>query len=134
MTQPTEEVLRPCPSLETMRAYAEAAMQNGFRVAIDVAHGAPLSFAWKSDWFKNNPPESAIPEHEWNARPSPDEATVELVARAIYDVSPQLGHRVSVGPPANYAVDWEHAAESFKDEAREQARAALTAISEEKRQ
>jgi hypothetical protein len=77
MTQPTEEVLRPCPSLETMRAYAEAAMQNGFRAAIDVAHGVPLSSAWGSDWFKRNPPESAIPEHEWLTRPSPDEATVE---------------------------------------------------------
>lgn len=59
-----------------------------------------------------------------------DERMEEAVARAIYDIAPQLGWRDRPGsPPANFAVPWDHAAEALRIEAREQAKAAIQAMS-----
>ena len=76
---------------------------------------------------KMTTPEKAI--SAWNTRTATPSASVERVARAIYAIHPQLGFRDRPGsPPANYAVDWEHAAEVLKEEARDQARAAIAAL------
>lgn len=98
-----EERLKACPSLDSMRSYAEAAMQAGWKAAVDASVGGSLDAGWEHEWFVRNPPESAVPEYEWRTPTPADDATVERVRKLITDIEtmePELREILLQSDPA----------------------------------
>lgn len=80
MQQVTNELL-PCPTLDDMRSYAEAALKAGWHTAVRAAVVGKIDCAWERGWFEKNPPESAVPEEHWTR--TPDQRVIEALREEV---------------------------------------------------